>query len=263
MHFAAGNGSPGFDIGMREALGGEFAATLRHTLLFASPAERIPDCMIDAARHKFADHQVIHVHDLHSACGPFTNPVAVVLIDASYLTVIEHYAPLIKKHHPAATLVLTHDERWNSAAAMRRMIAAGAFNSILPMSLPLHLWLQVIQVLLDGGDYLPAKVVRDWLGTPPVDGEAGRHAHSLPRRDPRANESLRAAPLSALTEREMEILALVAEGHQNKIIAVKCNLSEHTVKVHLHNIIKKLGTSNRTRAAALYLAEVPINQAPT
>lgn len=245
MHFAAGNGLPGYSFDTRSiGAGSEFATTLRRTLLFASPAERIADCMIDAASRKFADHLVIHVHDLHSACAPFTNPVAVILVDASYLAVLKRYAPLIKKHHPAATLVLTHDDRWNSAGAMREMLAAGAFSSILPMGLPLHLWLQIVQVLLDGGDYLPSQVVRNWLETPS-------------RQDGR-----RGGALSVLTERELEILALVAEGHQNKIIAVRCNLSEHTVKVHLHNIIKKLGTTNRTQAAALYLSHSAVNNAP-
>jgi DNA-binding NarL/FixJ family response regulator len=38
------------------------------------------------------------------------------------------------------------------------------------------------------------------------------------------------------------------------MIAAKFNLSEHTVKVHIHNTIKKLGAQNRTAAAAIFLA---------
>lgn len=56
-----------------------------------------------------------------------------------------------------------------------------------------------------------------------------------------------------LTVRELGILSRVARGQQNKIIAADLGLSEHTVKLHIHNIITKLGVHNRTEAAVLYL----------
>lgn len=55
-----------------------------------------------------------------------------------------------------------------------------------------------------------------------------------------------------LTKRENEILARIALGNQNKIIAAALGLSEHTVKIHIHNIITKLGVHNRTEAVAFY-----------
>jgi DNA-binding NarL/FixJ family response regulator len=59
--------------------------------------------------------------------------------------------------------------------------------------------------------------------------------------------------MDELTGRELEVLGMVARGHQNKIIAADLGLSEHTVKIHIHNIIRKLGVHNRTEAAATYL----------
>ena len=61
---------------------------------------------------------------------------------------------------------------------------------------------------------------------------------------------------SKLTPREMEILALIARGEQNKAIAGKLGLSVHTVKLHSHNIFSKLGVSNRTEAANWYLSQM-------
>ena len=58
--------------------------------------------------------------------------------------------------------------------------------------------------------------------------------------------------MDGLTEREVEILGMVAQGNQNKIIAFNLGLSEHTVKIHIHNVIQKLGVHNRTEAAAQY-----------
>jgi LuxR family maltose regulon positive regulatory protein len=53
-----------------------------------------------------------------------------------------------------------------------------------------------------------------------------------------------------LSEREIEVLRLVAEGLSNQEIAERLFLSPNTVKVHTRNIYGKLGVSNRTEAAA-------------
>ena len=59
-------------------------------------------------------------------------------------------------------------------------------------------------------------------------------------------------PLTTLSERESEFLALVAEGLTNSQIADRLSVTEHTVKFHLQNIFQKLGVTNRTEAARLY-----------
>jgi DNA-binding NarL/FixJ family response regulator len=69
-------------------------------------------------------------------------------------------------------------------------------------------------------------------------------------------------PLDQLTQRETEILILVAEGLSNKAIAQKLILSENTVKYHLRNILQKLGAKNRTEAATHALRAGLLNQAP-
>lgn len=53
-----------------------------------------------------------------------------------------------------------------------------------------------------------------------------------------------------LTEREIEVLRLVAQGLTNKEIAAKLDLSEHTAKTHLRNILDKLHLRSRAHAAA-------------
>lgn len=59
-----------------------------------------------------------------------------------------------------------------------------------------------------------------------------------------------AAPrLEALTPREREILALVAEGHSNKDIARRLFISERTARTHVSNILRKLELPSRTQAA--------------
>lgn len=60
----------------------------------------------------------------------------------------------------------------------------------------------------------------------------------------------RPASLIPLTERELEVLRLVADGCSNEEIAARLIIAEHTVKRHVANIRTKLGASSRTAAAA-------------
>jgi DNA-binding NarL/FixJ family response regulator len=54
-----------------------------------------------------------------------------------------------------------------------------------------------------------------------------------------------------LTDREMEVIELLAEGLANKQIALELEISEHTVKFHISSIYTKLGAANRTEAVLI------------
>ena len=60
-----------------------------------------------------------------------------------------------------------------------------------------------------------------------------------------------ASPLDALTERERDVLVLIASGHSNKAIAAKLFLSVGTVKGYVSAVLEKLGVEDRTQAALL------------
>ena len=55
-------------------------------------------------------------------------------------------------------------------------------------------------------------------------------------------------PGEPLTERESNVLTLIAEGAGNKEIAARLHISEHTVKFHVSSILNKLGAATRTEA---------------
>jgi DNA-binding NarL/FixJ family response regulator len=55
----------------------------------------------------------------------------------------------------------------------------------------------------------------------------------------------------ALTEREVQVLKMVASGTPNKVIASELELAEPTVKSHLKNIFQKLGANDRTHAVTI------------
>lgn len=60
--------------------------------------------------------------------------------------------------------------------------------------------------------------------------------------------------LEFLTEREQEVLALIAEGKKNQQIAEQLYISHGTVRVHVHSILNKLNVKDRTQAA-LFLVQ--------
>ncbi len=70
------------------------------------------------------------------------------------------------------------------------------------------------------------------------------------------------APPEPLTERETEVLRLLAQGHSNKDIAHHLQIVEDTVKTHVKHILAKLGVQSRTQAVlcAMRLGLVPDKQ---
>jgi DNA-binding NarL/FixJ family response regulator len=72
--------------------------------------------------------------------------------------------------------------------------------------------------------------------------------------DPKAARAVLSArigetPADALSQREREVLAMVAEGLPNKLIARRLGISEKTVKAHLTSVFRQIGVTDRTQAA--------------
>ena len=80
-----------------------------------------------------------------------------------------------------------------------------------------------------------------------------RAVHAGHRRIPPeiATEMAEYAGYDTLTSREIEVLRYVSAGNSNKIIAAQLDLSEHTVKGHLKNILSKLEANDRTHAVMI------------
>jgi DNA-binding NarL/FixJ family response regulator len=82
-----------------------------------------------------------------------------------------------------------------------------------------------------------------------ADGEALLHPAVAARLVEEVSETPRPAVAETLTARERDVLALIARGMPNKLIARELGIAEKTVKTHVSSILGKLGLTDRTQAA--------------
>jgi DNA-binding CsgD family transcriptional regulator len=80
-------------------------------------------------------------------------------------------------------------------------------------------------------------------------GEVADAVLVLPNRQASPGRAL-AEPDTSLTHRELEVLALLAEGASNKTVARRLGISVHTAKFHVGSLIDKLEATGRTDAVA-------------
>ena len=107
-------------------------------------------------------------------------------------------------------------------------------NGVFVSSCPREQFLRGVDALLQGGDWLPRGLTEQLL-------------RQLRRLHQPAEIKVR------LTSREREILELVRKGLPNSQIAEHLCLSPHTIKSHVHNLLRKVGATNRGEAAFLVL----------
>ena len=107
--------------------------------------------------------------------------------------------------------------------------------------------------MLAGAPLLQRLLGVDWGDRIDAAGRTTLAAWTAPR-DAATAPAPPSATLAPLSEREREVLALLARGDSNKLIARAFDLSPHTVKRHVANILDKLGVDTRGQAAARWRA---------
>ena len=194
--------------------------------------------LIHAIRRDFPNLRVEQREDLACAFDEFSLPVSLILMEASLVSAAEAVAAEMIRQHPHAMIAVLARDEHVLQRIFPAMLNSPLARSVLPMNLRLDIWLAVVLLLLCGGEYFPPRMFRRGGSE---DGRFGA--------DGGASPVASNGHLVELTPRELQVLELVSRGLQNKTIAAALELSEHTVKIHLHNIISKLGVHNRTEAA--------------
>ena len=217
------------------------------TLLIVAPDDFVSESLVFAMEREFPWIVVEQVPTLAEACAPVDCPVSLILLEAGQLPTVASHSEQLSQMHPAAQIMLIQEDG-QQQVSIRDVVTARNVRGVLPMNLKLDVWLSVVRLVLRGGEYFPLSLFEPIMGQKwgavVADADEPAKATTRPDNDP--------DDFDELTDRELQILGMVARGLQNKLIAAALGLSEHTVKIHLHNIITKLGAHNRTEAAAIY-----------
>lgn len=155
-----------------------------------------------------------------------------------------------------------------SVENVRLALRLGA-ASYIPASLHADLALAALRFVLAGGTYYPLEPLRV-ITTDPPEPQRARPASTIggrtetersppqnkPNGDPSRTDDGAPDPNGCsdahdLTPRQEEVLKRLQRGLSNKEIARELEMSEATVKVHVRQLMKRLGVTNRTQAAVL------------
>lgn len=134
--------------------------------------------------------------------------------------------------HPALPLIILTGAE--AQQQIHDVLAAGA-SGFIPKSSTPAVMLSAIQLVLSGGTYVPPQA----LSAAPLSAPA------------RAVSNVRERAQAQLTERQMQVLRLLAAGKPNKTICRELNIEEGTVKAHIATIFRLLDVVNRTEAATV------------
>lgn len=126
---------------------------------------------------------------------------------------------------------------------LRELQELKGFAGFLPMSRPMEVWLDILRLQINKGHYFPMELLMRLLEEDPGELPSIGTSHKSPPSK---------AACDVLTRRETQVLEMISCGLQNKQVAERLALSEHTVKLHVHNVITKLKVRNRTEAAARF-----------
>jgi DNA-binding NarL/FixJ family response regulator len=217
------------------------------TLLYVGPPEVISAAMEAAIQREFPFLIVVQSNSLDAALEELDAPLRLILIDLLLANQLSDYVADIQIQHPSASIAIVSDSDLRENVERFHTIDTSHVQGVLPLNVSLDVLLSMLRIILRGGTYFPSIAYRnkESLRWRTEGGDLG---------DPETQlvQEFQGKSMHQLTRRENEILAKIALGNQNKIIAAALGLSEHTVKIHIHNIITKLGVHNRTEAVALY-----------
>jgi DNA-binding NarL/FixJ family response regulator len=188
------------------------------------------DCFVRCLEISYKDHEIFSFANVAEWCSskePSALAAAVVIavIDSGDEFNIAA-AEFLKNTAANVPVVIVSDV--DDLDHIVRALKSGV-RGYIPTSLPFNIAVEAVRLVKAGGTFVPASsFVHDRNGQ---------------------QTALKNSVL--LTERQMEVVEEIRHGKANKQIAYELNMSEHTVKVHLRHIMRKLKAKNRTEVAMM------------
>ena len=191
-------------------------------------------------RESFPDAEVLEADNAEQALRAMSdNAIEIALVDVR-MPEPDGLALLHEIKAQWADIPVIMLTSFDHAPYVKQALAEGAAGYMLKDATPDDLEQAIRVALSGGGNVLSPRVIQNLFdemdGGAPVNGD-GSHR-----------------PEASLTQRETDIMSLLAEGKSNREISRSLFLSEKTVKAHLAAIFRKLGVTNRTQAAMAAVA---------
>ncbi len=179
---------------------------------------------LDEAVHLLAETLPLHL-------AIFAAPMPGVSGSAVLRDVLEHY--------PDTRFIVLSASR--SRSDIIDALSAG-LHGFVGRSQPEADVIGAVNSVLAGSTYVPSII---------SEGFANAHPDTAPQRNGSEHAHSTGTGIIGLTTRQLEVMALLAEGVSNKEIARVLNIVEATVKIHVSAVMRVLGARNRTEAALL------------
>jgi DNA-binding NarL/FixJ family response regulator len=140
---------------------------------------------------------------------------------------------VLRSNSPLTPLCIFSD---SSDASSVRLACTSGVDAYIPTNLEPSTALKALSFVVSGGKFFPPESLLS------ID------SRNMPGKFDEARGPFR------LTQRQNEIIDALRFGHSNKIIARRLNIAEATVKIHIRQIMRKLGVQNRTQVALAVLS---------
>ena len=185
------------------------------------------DCLAQCLEMAYVDHDVF---SFSSAAEWLTSDIPNALHAAVIIVVIDGInessaadLDFLETNAAATPVVIVSDADYLNHII--RVLKSGV-RGYIPTSLSFNIAVEAVRLVKAGGVFIPASSIV-----------------------PDGDEAARTRTSTLLTHRQLEVVEEIRSGKANKQIAYDLNMSEHTVKVHLRHIMRKLNARNRTEVA--------------
>jgi len=217
-------------------------------------------CLLKILKREFAGFDIVETASTNDLSWLSGRDVRLIMLNIEDKQItdpsIEESLLIIAECCPNAYVALlsNRDDEATAAAAMQRGV-----RGFVPTSIAVEVAVAGLRLVLAGGAYRPLPIIgHHEAAQPRTASECAGHAEPFGHNGHGENGNGAAKivleratverTMADLTPREEQVLAALNLGLPNKLIAVRLNLSENTVKMHIQHIMRKCLARNRTEA---------------